>query len=109
MIFSNVPMDGTLDKFVSELTNSGFIISDSTKKNEIVLSGEFLNKDCKIYVWGTSKDNTVYKVMVELPGEVPDSLQYSFEEIRKLYSSNEYSGQTRPVIPDESRPLSNER
>jgi hypothetical protein len=95
MIFNNVPMDGTLDKFVSELTNSGFIISDSTKKNEIVLSGEFLNKDCKIYVWGTSKANTVYKVMVELPGEVPDSLQYSFEEIRKLYSSKYGTGKTR--------------
>jgi len=95
MIFNTVPIDGPLDKFVNELTKSGFTISDSTKKNEIALNGEFLNKDCKIYAWGTSKDNTVYKVMVELPGEVPDSLQYSFEEIRKLYSSKYGTGKTR--------------
>ena len=68
MIFNTVPIDGPLDKFVNELTKSGFTISDSTKKNEIALNGEFLNKDCIIYVWGTIQDNYAYKVMVELPG-----------------------------------------
>jgi hypothetical protein len=95
MIFNTVPIDGPLDKFVNELTKSGFTISDSTKKNEIALKGEFLNKDCIIYVWGTNKDNYAYKVMVELPGEVPDSLQYSFEQMQKLYSSKYGMGKTR--------------
>jgi len=95
MLFNNVPVDGHLDKFVSELTKTGFIISDSTKRNEIVLKGEFLEKDCKIYALGTNKDNLAYKVIVDLPGEVPDSLQLSFEKLQKLYTSKYGMGKTR--------------
>jgi len=95
LIFNNVPIDGHLDKFASELTKLGFILSDSTKKNEIILNGEFLNKDCKIYVWGTNKNNLAYKVIVELPGENPDSLQLSFEKIQRLYSSKYGNGESR--------------
>lgn len=95
LIFNNVPIDGRLDKFASELTKLGFIISDSTKKNEIVLNGEFLNKDCKIYVFGTNKNNVAYKVIVELPAEVHDSLDYSFGKIQKVYSSKYGVGTSR--------------
>jgi len=95
LIFNNVPIDGHLGKFASELTKLGFIISDSTKKNEIILNGEFLNKDCKIYVFGTNKNNVAYKVIVELPTEVHDSLEYSFGKIQKLYSSKYGIGKSR--------------
>lgn len=95
LIFNNVPIDGRLDKFASELTKLGFIISDSTTKNEILLHGEFLNKECKIYVFGTNKNNVAYKVIVELPGEVHDSLAYSFGKIQKLYSSKYGIGTSR--------------
>jgi len=93
--FNNVPIDGHLEKFTSELTKSGFILSDSTKRNEIKLYGEFLNKDCTIYIWGTNKNNLTYKVIVNLPVEVPDSLQYSFEKMQKLYSSKYGNGKSR--------------
>jgi len=95
LLFNNVPIDGRLEKFVGELTGSGFIISDSTKTNEIMLNGEFLNKDCTIYVWGTNKNKLAYKVIVNLPVEVPDSLQYSFEKMKKLYSSKYGNGKSR--------------
>ena len=62
IIFNNVRVNGRLDFFAIELTKLGFIVSDSTKKNEIILNGKFLNKDCKINVFGTEKNNLAYKV-----------------------------------------------
>jgi len=69
-----------------ELTKSGFILADTAKKNEILLKGVFLNKDCKIYVLGTNGNNLVYKVIAELPVEGHDSLQSHFEKLQKLFS-----------------------
>ena len=65
----------------------GFIVSDSTKENEIILNGKFLNKDCKIDAFGTVKNNLTYKLIVDLPEEGQDSLEYNFDKIQKLYSS----------------------
>lgn len=93
LLFNDIPIDGHIDAFVGELTKTGFIISDSTIKNEIILSGKFLNKDCRISVFGTSKNKMVYKVIAELPEEVNDSLENSFEKIKKLFSST-YGGET---------------
>lgn len=90
-----MPIDGRLDKFAGELAKSGFIISDSTKKNEIILNADFLNKKCKIHAHGTHKNNLAYKVVVDLPAEVPDSLQSGFEKLQKLYSSKYGNGKTR--------------
>lgn len=95
LLFNSITMEGHLDKFADELTKTGFIITDSTKKNEILLKGKYLQKDCKIYVLGTNKDTLVYKVIVELPGEVPDSLQQSFDRLQKLYASKYGMGKTR--------------
>ncbi len=93
LAFNGLPIDGSIDKFAGELTKAGFVISDSTIKNEILLNGKFLNKECKIYVFGTSKNKTVYKVIAELPEEVNDSLENSFEKIQKLFAST-YGGET---------------
>lgn len=95
LIFNNVPIDGHLDKFVGELTKLGFILSDSTKKNEIILKGEFLNRDCTVFVFGTDKNNEAYKVIVELPGEVHDSLQVRYGKIQQLFSSKYGIGKSR--------------
>jgi len=95
LIFDGIPIDGHTVKFASELTRAGFSISDSTIKNEIILSGKFLGKDCKISVLGTSKNNLVYKVIVEFPEEVNDSLEHSFEKMQKLLSSTYGNGMTR--------------
>jgi hypothetical protein len=87
LVFNNVPIDGPLNKFAMELTKSGFILTDTAKRNEIMLKGVFLNNDCKIYVFGTNGNNLAYKVIAELPGEVHDSLQSDFGKLQKLFST----------------------
>ena len=84
--FNNVPLDGRLNKFASELTKTGFTISDSTKKNETILSGKFLSKDCRILVFGTGINDIAYKIIVSLPVEIHDSLQSDFGKIQNLYT-----------------------
>ncbi len=86
LFFKNVPIDGRSDKFARELTKLGFILSDSTKKNEIILSGNFMSKDCKIHVFGTSSNLLVYKIIVSFPEEVRDSVQSDFGKMQKLYT-----------------------
>ena len=93
LMFNGVPIDGHLDKFANELTKAGFIRTDTLLKNEFILNGKFLNKECRISVFGTSKNNVAYKVIAELPAEVKDSLQDSFENMQKLFSST-YGGET---------------
>ena len=86
LIFNNVQIDGRLDKFAGELSKSGFVLSDSTRKNEIILNGRFLNRDCKINVFGSDNTDLAYKVIVSLPGEVHDSLQSDFVRIEKQFT-----------------------
>ena len=95
LIFNNIPIEHNLVVFAHELINLGFVVSDSTKKNEIILNGKFLNKDCKIDAFGTVKNNLAYKVIVELPREVSDSLEYNFGKIQKLFSSKYGPGTSR--------------
>ena len=84
LIFNNVPVDGPLDQFAIALTRAGLIISDSTKKKEIILKGDFLSKDCEIHVFGTENNDLAFKVIVSLPGEEHDSLQTDFGKLQKL-------------------------
>ena len=86
LIFNNIRINGNLIIFVYELTKLGFIVSDSTTKNEIILNGKFLNKDCKINAFGTVKNNLAYKVIVDMPEESPDSLGTSFGKLQKLFT-----------------------
>jgi hypothetical protein len=95
MEFKNIPINGNLDKFVNELIKLGFTEPQLVKENQIKLNGVFLEKNCEIFVYGAKKNQTVYKVRVNLPGEVQDSLQSSFEKIQKIYSSEYGIGKTR--------------
>lgn len=95
LTFNNIRINGNLRSFAHELINLGFIVTDSTKKNEIILNGKFLNKDCKIDVFGTVKNNLAYKVIVDLAKESPDSLEYNFGKIQKLYSARYGPGTSR--------------
>jgi hypothetical protein len=109
LMFNGIPIDGRVDKFAGELTKAGFIIFDSTIKNEIILNGKFLNKECKISVFATSKNLVAYKVIAELPEEVNDSLENRFEKIQKLLSSTYGAGTTRyKQYKDPERLLFNE-
>ena len=85
--FNNVPINGNLDKFANELIKQGFTETQLSKENQIKLNGAFFKKNCEIFVYGTSKSQTVYEVRVTLPVEVHDSLEFSFEKIQKLYTS----------------------
>jgi hypothetical protein len=85
--FYDVPIDGGLDQFANELINLGFTRIQSAEENQIKLKGEFIEKECEIDVFGTSKSKTVYKIEVNLPKEKRDSLQDSFEKIQELCSS----------------------
>jgi hypothetical protein len=87
MEFKDIPIDGNLDKFVNELIKLGFTEPQLTKENEIKLNGEFLKKNCEIYVYGTVRSQTAYKVTVNLPREVQDSIEKRFEKMQGLYSS----------------------
>jgi hypothetical protein len=107
--FNGVPIDGSIDKFATELTRMGFIISDSTLKNEIILNGKYSNKDCRISVFGTSNNKLAYKVIAELPEEDNDSLENSFKKMQKLLSSTYGTGTTRyKQYKDPERLLFNE-
>ncbi len=93
--FNTVVMDGPVAKFAGELTNQGFNLLDSSKTGEIVLLGEFLNKECSIGVFGTGKDHLTYKIVVQFPGEVSDSLQHRFGKLQQLYTSIYGNGTSR--------------
>lgn len=109
LLFNGIPIDGHIESFARKLTKSGFIISDSTTKNEIILNGKFLNKECKISVFGTSKNRLAYKLIAELPEEVNDSLENSFEKTQKLLSLTYGPGTTRyEQYKDPERLLFNE-
>jgi hypothetical protein len=95
MEFKNIPINGNLDKFVNELIKLGFSEPQLVKENQIKLNGIFLDKHCIIYVYGTIKNQTVYKLRVNMPAEVQDSLQTSFEKIQKIYSAEYGIGTTR--------------
>lgn len=95
MEFENIPINGNLDKFVNKLIKLGYTEPQQVKENQIKLNGVFLKKKCEIYVFATKKNQTVYKVRINLPGEVQDSLQLSFEKIQKRYSSEYGIGTTR--------------
>jgi hypothetical protein len=87
MKFNSIPIDGNLDKFANELIQSGFTEPQLVKENQIKLNGVFLEKSCEIYVYGTRRSRTAYKVRVNLPREAHDSLERSFGRMQKLFSS----------------------
>jgi hypothetical protein len=93
--FNNVPINGHPDKLANELNKFGFTEPQLTIENQIKLHGVFLDKYCEIYVYGTRKSQTAYKVTVILPREVRDSLEYSFGKIQKLYSSKYGKGTSK--------------
>ena len=87
MEFNNIPINGSIEKFANELIKSGYTKPQLIKENQIKLNGLFLNKNCDIYVYGTRKNKTAYKVRVDFPVGVHDSLEYNFDKMQKLYSS----------------------
>lgn len=95
MEFNNIQINGNLDKFVNELIVTGFSVPQLVEENQIRLNGVFLEEDCEINVYGTSQSQTVYKVIVNLPRENHDSIEYRFEKLKELFSSKFGPGTSR--------------
>ncbi len=93
--FEDIPINGNLDKFVNKLIKLGYTEPQLVEENQVKLNGVFLEKNCEIYVYATKKNKNTYKVRVNLPAEVQDSLQLSFEKIQRLYSAEYGIGKTR--------------
>jgi hypothetical protein len=93
--FMKVPINGQLDIFVNELIKLGFTGPHPVRENKVKLKGFFLEKNCEIYVYATMKNKTAYRVRVNLPGEIPDSLKSNFEKIQRIYASEYGTAKTR--------------
>ena len=93
--FENIPINGNLDTFANDLVRIGYTASPASEENLIKLKGVFLEKDCDIYLYGTNENRIAYKVVVNLPGESRDSLEYTFAKIQMLYTSRYGIGKSK--------------
>jgi hypothetical protein len=90
--FNNVPINGNIDSLANELIKIGFNQTEFKNEDQIKLNGVFLEKSCAIFVFGTKQDQTAYKVVVNMPGEIHDSLEYSYDKLQKLFSAKYGNG-----------------
>lgn len=68
MTFKNIPISGKTNLFAQELIKTGYKLIEYGD-NTASLSGNFVNEDCEIYVIGSKKSNTTWKVTAYLPKE----------------------------------------
>ncbi len=85
--FNNIPINGNIDSLANGLIKLGFKQTESKDGDQAEFNGVFLEKNCDIFVFGTIQSQTAYKVIVNLPGEVHDSLEYSYDKLQKLFSA----------------------
>jgi len=93
--FNVVPVNGNIEKFSDELIKKGFTKTQATEDNQVNLKGDFLEKECEIYVYGTKKSRIAYKVTVNLPVEVHDSIDADFGKMQKLFATKYGKGMNR--------------
>jgi len=80
--FKNVPIDGTLDKFVSRMVRSGFKTEEKTT-GQAILSGDFADfKDCTVYVETLSGKDLVSRITVCFPEQ--DQWEYLHDDYKHL-------------------------
>lgn len=95
LLFENVPVDGPLNDFVALLAQSGFTPVAKINENQVKLRGKFLDKNCEIFVYGSEKTKTVYKVIANLPEETRDSMKYSYIKLQDYCESKHGPGTQR--------------
>jgi hypothetical protein len=67
LVFKGVPLDGTLNEYVSKMVQEGFTNS-GTENGTAILNGEFAGyKDCFIGVSTLKQKDLVYKIAVIFP------------------------------------------
>ncbi|RZK01093.1 MAG: hypothetical protein EOO46_20720 [Flavobacterium sp.] len=85
LVFKGVPIDGTLEVYVSKMKESGFTLKGS-RDGTAVLAGDFASyKDCSVEVSTLKQKNLVSKIAVKFPGrEDWSSLSSNYFELKKL-------------------------
>lgn len=67
LIFKGVPIDGTLNEYVSKMKQNGFLLL-SMEDGVAILTGDFAGyKDCKVGVITLKQKDLVYKIAVIFP------------------------------------------
>lgn len=84
--FQKVPIEGTVEHFAGKLIAAGYVLADSSNRQEMVLRGDFLGKNSLLHLTGDTVNNMVYKLKVDLPDEGNDSLQTVFGRIQKQFT-----------------------
>lgn len=87
MEFKNVPVTGHLNDFVKKLEEQGFSVQ-SRKGDIVIMKGNFISKECEIFVLSTPVSNTVWKVAVFLPKETSwHSIKSAYNDLKKQYTA----------------------
>jgi hypothetical protein len=80
--FKNVPIDGSLDKFVACMVRSGFKTEKKTA-DQAILSGDFADfKECVVYVETLKDKDLVSKIAVCFPNQ--DQWEYLYGDYKHL-------------------------
>lgn len=96
MTFKGIPISGKILDFVSKMQDAGFV-TEHIVDNAAIMSGIFVNKQCKIYIILTPKSKEVWKVSVVLPkinnwGDLKNEYYHFKEQFSLKYGepSNSY-------------------
>ena len=83
--FKGVPIDGTLNEYVSKMKQAGFVL-EGTEDGVALLSGEFAGySDCIVGVKTLQKLNLVHEIVVLFPSQDKwAGLNYDYERLKTM-------------------------
>lgn len=83
--FKGVPIDGTLNEYVSKMKQAGFVL-EGTEDGIALLSGEFAGySDCVVGVKTLQKLNLVHEIVVLFPPQDKwAGLSYDYERLKTM-------------------------
>lgn len=84
--FKGIPIDGSLNEFVSKLEAKGFTKTE-TMGTMVQLKGDFAGESVNVYVVGSEKNKTVWKVAVFFPEKSSwRSLKSDYFDYKELFT-----------------------
>ena len=89
--FRGIPIDGKIDSFVNKLERLGYTVSKQAGSN-VIMKGTFAGKDATLFILGTPKTNTVWKVAVNFSeasswSSIKSDYKYYKEMFTKKYGT----------------------
>lgn len=92
--FKGIPIDNNINVFSKELIKQGFTLSES-KGNMIILKGEFVGKQCDVYIVGTKKTLLTWKVYISFNKESSwNSLKSKYNELKEQFTAKYGNGES---------------